>query len=250
MCGNLGESRLRIRNNSVACLCALAFLMFAEAGSPSSGSAPGKEFNVVSLSQDGGANLRTSQRSADDPRLIKAGLSVGLVKLGDSVDQALAALHAKPEDLYDLGLSDCGGHWFIWTDVEGTKGRGNVYFFIKDGRIYQIDSATPRFRTIDGVSSHSPPSEVKRRYRELHAFVLSNTTSEALGGRPLTYWIDRAKGIAFAFAYYPRQNTRYLYSIIVFNPDSEVCPFGGTVNPDEKHELAPYTVELPKSIPE
>jgi hypothetical protein len=117
-----------------------------------------------------------------------------------------------------------------------------VFVQLKAGEVAQIDSGTPRFHTPEGITLYSSPQAVRKHYKGLRAFVLSNVYSEATGGRPLTYWIGSEKGIAFAFAYYPREQKRYLYRIIVFRPNTEVCPSEGGGD-SGKRELTPYALE-------
>jgi len=53
------------------------------------------------------------------------------------------------------------------------------------------------------------------------------------------------KGIAFAFAYSRTARRRYLGEIIVFKPNSEVCPTDDSTKSPAKRELAPYSLEPP-----
>jgi len=198
-----------------------------------------------SASDSGQAGLRTSDTRSIASRSIRPGFSVGPLKLGDTQEQAFRALHASQGQVYDFLTSGCGGTWFSWGDIHKSKSLGNVYFYLRDDAVFQVDSATTGFRTVEGVTARSSPEQVRRYYKGLRAYILSEFTSEALGNRPLIYWTDRAKGIAFAFAYYPKEQKRYLYAIIVFKPNTDLCPFGGTSDSHEVRELAPYSLEAP-----
>jgi hypothetical protein len=133
---------------------------------------------------------------------------------------------------------DCGTV-INWVDFER---RGNVFVHLREGVVFQIDSATFRFKTKDGITNGAAPEEVRKRYKELRAFNLSNGWSEAEGGRPLVYWVDKNKGIGFAFAYYRRKRTWYLYHLVVFRPGASICPNPAALGASDKRELPPYSL--------
>jgi hypothetical protein len=137
---------------------------------------------------------------------------------------------------------DCGTT-FNWLDMKESKVLGNVFIRFREGRVFQIDSRTSSFRTRDGITISSSPKEVHRKYPELRAYILSNGFSEASGGRPLVDWVDSEQGIAFGFTYSPRANKRYLDSIIVFKPHTEVCPQYSPLEPSDKREIPSYSLE-------
>ena len=97
-------------------------------------------------------------------------------------------------------------------------------FASKKGKIFQIESATTRFHTGDGITTFDHAEKVATAYKDLRAFTLLTPPDPALGDRPLVFWIDKKKGVAFVFAYYPQEHKRYLYKIIVFEPNKTFCP--------------------------
>jgi hypothetical protein len=104
--------------------------------------------------------------------------------------------------------------------------------------------ADPSFHTPDGIGLLSSPEQVRRRYPKLEAWALSgNTGGEALGQRPLVYWIDRNAGLAFAFAYSQSEQKRYVWEIIVFKPGTDICPHDDSTNSSDKKKLAPFSLE-------
>jgi hypothetical protein len=183
---------------------------------------------------------RTKPRISTESRLIKAGESVGLLRLEDTREQALKLFPSKPN--MDLVEETGLGTTYAWVDQENGKvSRGNVFVHLKGDRVFQIDSATTRFQTLEGITIYATPEQVRKHYKHLRAYVLSNSSSMATGERPLVYWVDSDKGIAFAFAYYPEHRVWYVYHIIVFAPHSEVHPLDEPDDPSEKRELAPYS---------
>jgi hypothetical protein len=70
-----------------------------------------------------------------------------------------------------------------------------------------------------------------------------NVPGQTEDGRPLVYWVDREQGIAFAFAYSRRTRKRSLGQIIVFKPNSEICPTDDSMDSPAKPELKPYSLE-------
>jgi hypothetical protein len=175
--------------------------------------------------------------------LIVPAQSVGLLKLGDTRARAQELFPYKPDmDQEWQGGVDCGTT-VNWLDWKGPKMVGNLFILFKEGKVFQIDSGSSSFHTSDGKTLFSTPEEVRRKYPNLRAYILSEATSEAVGGRPLVYWVDSEKGIAFGFAYSRRDHKRYLNWIIIFKPHTEVCPDDGPLSPSDKRELAPYSLE-------
>ena len=197
------------------------------------------------LSKVGVANYSrfqlTDHQDVGKIELIKPGLGVGNLRLGDSRDKALSLFPSNINQEDQRG--DCGN---TYTSLDGDGStRGYLYITTKDGVVSQIEVATTRFRTAEGINTESSPARVRDRFPGLSAFVLSPVTSKALGNLPLIYWIDSKKGIAFAFAYFPEERRRYLYEIVVFKPNSPVCSFYGSADPQDKRELPPYSLEIP-----
>jgi len=72
--------------------------------------------------------------------------------------------------------------------------------------------------------------------------------SPALGSRPLVFWFDKKKGIAFAFAYDRPHHKRYIYKIIVFEPGKNFCPEQEVINSNRWQNIDPYSQEPPKDL--
>jgi hypothetical protein len=137
---------------------------------------------------------------------------------------------------------DCGDA-YNW--VESSPAEGNVFIRFREGRVVQLESTSRRFHTVDDIRTYDPPEAVQSHYKGLRAYVLVGLSSSAFGGRPLIFWTDQARGIAFSFAYYPEEHRRYLYKIIVFKPNSALCPEGMPADPLRWKELPPYSLEPP-----
>lgn len=168
--------------------------------------------------------------------LIKPGVSIGDLRIGDPVQRVASFFDKmKPE------VSACGE---MFSEVVESKPAGNLIAYVKDGHVFQIDSGTPRFHTADGIAADDRPEKVRAHYKHLHAYA-DDLTSMALGDRPVVYWIDTDRGIAFEFAYFPEEHRRYLYSVIVFRPHGLFCPMGEQVDASHWHELLPYSLEPP-----
>ena len=176
------------------------------------------------------------------PAVIIPGQSIGPLRLGDTRERALELFPYKPNmDQEWTEASDCGST-INWLDMKKDKMAGNLFIRLKRGKVFQIDSGTTSFHTAKGITMDSSPREIRKQYAGLHAYILSTGFSEASGGRPLIYWIDTEKGIAFAFAYSRRDHKRYLCWMIVFEPHAEVCP-DEPLKPSDKRELPPYSLE-------
>jgi hypothetical protein len=177
--------------------------------------------------------------------VIDPGASVGPLKLGDSRAHALELFPQKPED---QAWDDPCGQTLDWTDTSNPMGRGELLIRINKDRVFQIESATTRFKTAEGITTFSAPEDVRNVYKNLRAFVLLTPPVPALGDRPLVFWIDKKRGLAFAFAYDPSHRKRYVYKIIVFEPNKEFCPELEKTSSPKWQGLAPYSVEPPPEL--
>lgn len=189
---------------------------------------------------------RASRASGSaDGFLIEPGARVGPLRLGDSRVRAFSLFPLKIGTDQETQLPNCGLE-YIWVDLDKSH-LGNVTVRFKDDKVFQIESATNKFRTTDGVTSGASPDEVRSHYQHLRAYTSLGRTSEAMGERPLIYWVDADKGIAFVLAYARSKRNRYIYSIIVFEPKRLFCAEGIPANRSNLRELVPYSVEVPNS---
>jgi hypothetical protein len=163
-----------------------------------------------------------SNGSPDERALIVPGQKVGSLQLGNTGDQSLKLLGPKKEEYnYDNPCKYSEMHWY---DMElDTNG---IFVYLKDGKIFQLEAATPRYRTAEGITEESSPDVVRRRFPQLRSYVLLNSGSDIVGGRDLIYWVDRADGIAFEFYYNRKAKKRRVSKVIIFNPNSEFQPEG------------------------
>jgi glycosyltransferase involved in cell wall biosynthesis len=174
--------------------------------------------------------------------IIEPGLSVGPLKLGDSQERALELFPKKAED---QEWTDPCGNSLDWVDTTNPNGRGDVIIRLKKGKIFQIESSTTRFRTADGITTFESPEKVASAYKGMSAGVLLTPPAAALGDRPLVFWIDKRRGIAFALAYDPSHRKRYVYKVIVFEPNKEFCPEQEKTTSSKWESIRPYSVEPP-----
>jgi len=177
--------------------------------------------------------------------LIEPGVSVGSLKLGDTRERVQELFPKKYED--QEWENHCGTT-FNWVDAENKIRGGNLFIRFKKGKIFQIDSATTRFHTAEDIAPLDSPEKVASAYRDLKAFTLLTAPVAALGDRPLIFWVDKKKGIAFTFAYYPAQHKRYLYQITVFVPGKTFCPQEETTDSPMWQEIRPYSLEPPAAM--
>lgn len=173
---------------------------------------------------------------------IEPGLSVGPLKLGDSRDRALELFPKKPED---QEWTDPCGSTIDWVDTTNPNGRGDVYIRLKKGKVFQIESSTTRFTTADGITTFEDPEKVAAAYKDMRAWVLLTPPVPSLGSRPLVFWIDRKRGIAVALAYDPPRHKRYVYKVIVFEPNKDICPELEKTSSPKWQSIRPYAIEPP-----
>jgi hypothetical protein len=177
--------------------------------------------------------------------MIEPGSSIGLLKIGDTRERALEVFPKKDED---QEWDDACGTTLDWVDSSNPEGRGDVWIRLKKGKVIQIDSATTRFHTGEGITTFDHPDKVAKSYHGLSAYTLLTPPSPALGDRPLVFWVDRKRGIAFTFAYYPAEHKRYVYKIIVFESNKNFCPELETMNSPKWQSIPPYALEPPGEL--
>jgi len=184
-------------------------------------------------------------RSADQEShftntMIEPGLGIGPLKLNDSRERALEIF---PKKDIDQEWEDPCGNTIDWTDSTNPVGHGDVFIRMKKGKVFQIESSTTRFHTAEDITTFDSPDKVAQAYKDMRAYVLLTAPNPALGSRPLVFWVDKKKGIAFALAFDPSHHKRYVYKIIVFEPNKNFCPEQETINSTKWQSLPPYALE-------
>ena len=139
---------------------------------------------VAITSQDTEAPALSSQT------LIEPGARIGPLKLGDSRDRALELFPKKSED--QEWNDKCGGGTTLdWVDSQNPTGHGDLYIRLnKKGKIFQIESATTRFRTAEGITTFDHADKVAENYKDLRAYTSVNATGPR-SRRPPTRLLDR-----------------------------------------------------------
>ena len=136
-----------------------------------------------------------------------------------------------------------------WDDIENKSRGGTLAIRVnKKGKVFQIESGTTRFQTAEGITALDSPDKVAQYYKDMRAYTLLTPPTDALGNRPLVFWVDKKKGIAFAFAYYRAQHKRYLYKIIVFPPNKNFCPEQEAPGSPKWQTISPYSLEPPIAL--
>ena len=190
-----------------------------------------------------------AQPGDDEPHftntLIEPGQGLGPLKLNDSRDKALQLF---PKKAIDQEWDDPCGSTIDWVDSTNPIGHGDVFIRLKKGKIFQIESSTTRFQTAERITIFDSPEKVEKAYREMRAGVLLGNLSPALGSRPLVFWFDKKKGIAFALAYDRPHHKRYVYKIIVFEPNKNFCPEQEVINSNSWQNIDPYSQEPPREL--
>jgi hypothetical protein len=82
----------------------------------------------------------------------------------------------------------------------------------------------------------------------MRAYTLLTQPSPALGDRPLVFWVDKKKGIAFALAWDPSRHKRYVYKIIVFEANKDFCPEQEKTSSPKWQQIPPYAAEPPREL--
>jgi len=177
--------------------------------------------------------------------MIEPGHSLGPLKLGDSEERARELF---PKKDIDQEWEDPCGTTIDWTDSSNPVGHGEVFIRLKKGKVFQIESSTTRFHTAEDITTFDSPEKVRTSYKELRAWVLLTPPAPALGSRPPVFWIDKKRGIAFELAYDVPHHKRYVYKVIVFQPNKIFCPEQETVDSVKWQAIDGYALEPPKEL--
>jgi glycosyltransferase involved in cell wall biosynthesis len=196
-----------------------------------------------------GPSTLHAQQSDEEPHfantMIEPGLGIGPLKLNDSRDRAVEIF---PKKAIDQEWEDPCGTTIDWTDSTNPDGHGDVFIRMKKGKIFQIESSTTRFHTAEDITTFDAPEKVAHAYKDMRAYVLLTAPNPALGSRPLIFWVDKKKGITFELAFDPSHHKRYVYKIIVSEPNKNFCPEQETINSTKWQSIPPYAVEPPAEL--
>jgi hypothetical protein len=151
----------------------------------------------------------------------------------------------KKDTDMEVTYSECGTYTEIsWVDFRGRRTEwGNVFVYLRGGRVFQIGSALPRYHTIEAIRNGSLPDLVRKHYDGLEAYALRSSGGQIFDFHDFIYWVSRDKGIAFELAYNPKKHRRFIYQVIVFEPHTEFIPEGCVVPPQEWNKLPPYSLD-------
>jgi hypothetical protein len=172
------------------------------------------------------------------------GKSVGPIRLGDDNARVVEALTEFPTIYQQVQYPFCGKIKMVeWFDK--ALAQSGLAIYLRNDKVFQIESETTRFRTADGIAEQSLPEDVKRQYPDLEAYELLNSAGNLTGGKNLIYWVDRNKGIAFSFYYNIQHQRRLVARVIVFEPETDFEPNGCVTAPQKLRKLRPYSLEPP-----
>lgn len=179
--------------------------------------------------------------------LILEGQSIGSLKLADSRERAVKLFPLKPNLDEEHTYPFCGPRTELhWIDAKYPETWG-VFIFLRDNRVFQIESGTSRFQTRQGITFNSPPSVIRKYFSSIKTYQLRYSAANISGGRDLIYWVDQSKGIAFELYFNRTEDERRVNRISVFKPGTEFFPEGCIVPPQEWIELAPFSLEPPNA---
>jgi hypothetical protein len=194
----------------------------------------------------------TSTQSQTNNSLIDSGKSIGLLSLGMSRAEVESVFPLKKDsgegNTYDENTySECGTFTEInWVNFSGDRAEwGNVFIYLRGGKVFQIESALPRYRTIEGIGSGSLPDLVRKHYNNLEAHALHASGGQMFDFHDFIYWVSRDKGIAFELAYNRKERRRFVYKVIVFEPNTGFVPEGCIFPPQEWIKIPPYSLSYP-----
>lgn len=163
------------------------------------------------------------------------GSRVGVLSIGDTRERIISVLGKKKEDEEYTYTDPCNYTEIHWLDLE-THSNG-LFFYLRKGRVFQIDVATPRYSTMDGISVEAPDDLIKSKCLNCDTYVLLHSGSKVVGGQDLMYLVNAQKGIAFELYYNKAERKRRVSKIIVFEPKTDFTPEGCIAPPKKLRKL-------------
>jgi hypothetical protein len=189
-----------------------------------------------------------SKATPDDAELIVAGRSAGHLQLGDTHERALELL-GKPIEEYtydENSFTHCRYTELHWRGEDSEY--HEIFAYLKEGRIYQIEIFTHRFATTDKIKSGVAPQQVIKHHPSSQTYQLVGSGGQSEGGRDIIYWVDSNDGIAFGLYYSPQLKNRQVESISIFSPNADFLPKGCISQPQEWRKLKPFALDVPKPV--
>ncbi len=176
------------------------------------------------LKNDGSNNPKKGILNREDLKgFIIEGRSIGEINIGDK-KQKLLDYFGNPTEGYFY--AKCNISDLHWNDID-LDNRG-IFAYMKNDKIYQIESFTNRFRLNSEIKINDSPKDLISLYPDLEAYELLRSASIVDGSANLIFWVDNNKGIAFELYNYQglAESTRKIASIIIFNPSEGFRPRG------------------------
>ena len=163
--------------------------------------------------------------------IVLPGEKIGQLSLGNTKEFALSYLGKPTEEYSYTESTSCIREEVHWNDYK-LKNSG-IFAYLKDNKIYYVESFTERFKTISGIKPLDSPRNLVESYPSLVAYELLYSGGIINGGKNIIYWVDEKQGIAFGIYYYPKKGKRIVGSIIVFNSGDKFQPRGCISPPQE-----------------
>ena len=191
------------------------------------------------------AQPRRARRHHSGQVVIEPGLSVGPLKLGDSRERALELFPKKDED--QEWENRCGTT-LDWVDSSNPTGRGDVLIRLKKGKVFQIESATTRFQTAEGITTFDHADKVAEAYKDLRAYTLLSTPIRRTA-RVRSSSGSTKRRASPSSSPTIRKNTSAISSrSIVFEPNKTFCPEEESVTSSKWQSIPAYSLEPPPEL--
>jgi hypothetical protein len=178
-------------------------------------------------------------------------MSVGRLSVGasrETVEQIFPFKKDVDQDTSFPRDPSCGAIEEVnWVDDGDASGKitGNIFVYLREGRVFQMASSTTRFRTVEGIVRDSLPDSVKKYYGDLKAYALAGSGGQMFDFHDFVYWVSRPKGIAFQIAFSRRYRRPLVHDVIVFQPNTDFLPQGCIYAPGRWLEIPAYSLEYP-----
>lgn len=157
--------------------------------------------------------------------VIVPGVGIQLLQIGDTPEEAIQKLGSPSEDYsypFETPCMNREMHWFIngWSD-------GGMFAYFRDGRVFQIEVISPRFKVKGGFQLGEKASEIAHELNGTFSlYRLTGSAGKINGFKDIKYLVNRTEGVAYEFAYFPSDRHYHVSSILVFAPSSDLVPEG------------------------
>lgn len=153
--------------------------------------------------------------------LVVPGKSIGRVQLAELLEDVYNDYPYRKEydAIHTNGIFKSDGRVIECADVFHRlpfPDDVDLFVYTINGRVVQVEAASPRYYLPNGVKEDETFSEVLKKFPESKLFILRGSGGEHVGGKDFVYLVDESTGLALEFRLSRAKKTRTVSKFIIF----------------------------------